>query len=115
MTAIAKRDFEAIQGFLHPSVTFRVLVPSGLHEDQDAASAAERLRSWFGVTTSLEFLQQTVDDSLGRLGLSYRLRVRRDDEWQVVEQHAFCSVHDGRIWRMDLICSGFLPAAAPDE
>jgi TusA-related sulfurtransferase len=59
------------------------------------------------------FCHTLFREAIGRLYLAYRIRLHKSDEWQVVEQHAYCTVRDGRIERMDLLCSGFLPAHEP--
>lgn len=110
---LARRDFAGMAAYLHPHIAFRALVPSGLEEASDAAGALACLRKWFGDVDDLTILQQTSDDSLGCLALSYRFLMRTRDDWQVVMQHAFCSVSDGRIKRLHLVCSGFWPVESP--
>ncbi len=111
--ALARRDFTRIAAYLHPHVAFQALVPSGLQEASDAAGALAYLRSWFSDVDELTILQQASDDSLGCLALSYRFLMQTQDDWQVVMQHAFCSVADGRIRRLHLVCSGFWPVESP--
>jgi len=115
LDALVARDFARVAAYLHPQVAFRALVPAGMREAGDAASALAWLRRWFGDADELAVLQQTTDDSLGCLALSYRFRVRKQDAWLVVEQRAFCNVLDGQIERMHLVCSGFLPVAGPEH
>ena len=113
LNALQHGDFQQIEACFHPRVAFRALVPSDVHEETDAGGVIAHLRDWFGQAESLTVIHQTIDASLGRLYLAYRIRLHKSDEWQVVEQHAYCSVRDGRIERMDLLCSGFLPAHEP--
>lgn len=114
LEALAQRDFARLAAHLHPQVAFRALVPAGMREAGDAAGALAWLRRWFGNADELAVLQQNSDDSLGCLALSYRFLLRTQDEWQVVEQHAFCSAPDSQIERMRLVCSGFLPVEGPE-
>jgi TusA-related sulfurtransferase len=111
--ALARRDFTSVESYLHPQVTFQALIPSGLERANDAAGALVCLRNWFSDADELTILQQTSDDSLGCLALSYRFLMHTQDEWQVVMQHAFCRVSDGRIMRLHLVCSGFWPVESP--
>src|SRR5262245_2192088 len=111
--ALARRDFTGVAAYLHPQVAFQALEPSGLQETSDAAGALACLRGWFSAVDELTILQQTSDDSLGCLALSYRFLMHTQDDWQVVLQHAFCSVSDDRIKRLYLVCSGFWPVEGP--
>jgi hypothetical protein len=43
-----------------------------------------------------------------RFHMMYRFRAH-EDQWYIVEQHAFCIVHDGEIKQINLLCSGFRP------
>lgn len=113
--ALARRDFTDVASCLHPQVTFQALIPSGLERANDAAGALACLRNWFSDADELTILQQTSDDSLGCLALSYRFLMHTQDEWQVVMQHAFCGVSDGRIKRLHLVCSGFWPVESPQS
>lgn len=114
LNALAQRDFPRVAAYLHPQVAFRALVPTGVCEASSVASAVVWLRSWFGDANELAVLQQTTDDSLGCLALSYRFLLRTHDEWQVVTQHAFCSASNGQIERMHVLCSGFQPVEDPE-
>ena len=113
--ALARRDFTGLAAYLHPQVAFQALEPSGLQEVSDAVGVLACLRSWFGDVDELTILQQTSDDSLGCLALSYRFLMRTQDDWQVVLQHAFCSVSNDRIERLHLVCSGFWPVESPQS
>lgn len=115
LEALAYRDFARVAAYLHPQVAFRALVPAGVREASDVAGTVAWLRHWFGDADELAVLQQTTDDSFGRLALSYRFLVRTRAEWQFVAQHAFCSAPNGRIERMHLLCSGFLPIEGPES
>jgi TusA-related sulfurtransferase len=115
LEALAQRDFPRVAAYLHPQVAFRALVPAGVREASDVAGVLAWLRRWFGDADELTVLQQTSDGSLGRLALSYRFWVHKQDEWTVVEQHAFCDAPNGQIERMDLVCSGFRPVEGPER
>jgi TusA-related sulfurtransferase len=113
LDALQKRDFQRIETYFDPRVAFRALVPADLHVETDALQTIARLREWFGDADEITIARQVIEDTLGSLYLAYRVHLRQDDEWQVVEQHAYCAVRDGRIERMDLLCSGFRTTPAP--
>jgi hypothetical protein len=41
--------------------------------------------------------------------MSYRFRVLNGDGWHLVEQQAYCTVADGKITDLSVVCSGFRP------
>ena len=108
--ALAARDWARLTGMLAPDVRMRALVPSGPVELAGAEAAVARFATWFADWAALEVVH-SGDDAVGdRLHLFYRLRVRRPgDPWKVIEQHLFCTVDEGRIAALDLVCSGFRP------
>ncbi len=109
LQALVSQDFTTIETLFLPEVRFRSLVPSGERFGQTAAEAAGWLKRWFGGADNLEVLQSSVAMMIDRLYLSYRLRVHDEDGWSVIEQQAYCSVKDGKIANMALVCSGFRP------
>jgi ketosteroid isomerase-like protein len=106
--ALVARDWVRLAGMLAPDVRMRALVPSGPVELAGADAAAARFATWFGDWAALELVRSGDDEVGDRLHLCYRLRVRRPGgPWKVVEQHLFCTVDEGRITALDLVCSGF--------
>jgi hypothetical protein len=93
LAALVGRDFPTIEACFHPEVTFRALILPSVREAETAQQATAYLGRWFGDADHHELL----------------------DGWQVVEQQAYCDVQDGKITRMDLLCSGFRPCGAPDQ
>ena len=46
----------------------------------------------------------------GRAAVTYRFRLQRGGEWQVIEQHLMLDVDaEGKVRTIDLLCSGFRP------
>ena len=110
LQALADRDFEALQACLQHDVSFRALVPPGMRQTSDAPATVNRLRLWFGEADSFEMLRSEIGQVADRLSISYRIRLHDPDGWQVIEQRLYCNVgDDGRISKLDLLCSGFLP------
>jgi hypothetical protein len=113
--ALAGRDFDRLGGTLAPDVRMRALIPPGPVEVHGAQEVAARFSSWFGASERLELVQSSSDALSDRLHLSYRLRVKRPgDPWTVIEQHLFCTLDNGHITALDLVCSGFRPDAASE-
>lgn len=109
VSALTARDFERLQACFHPGVKFRALVPSGVREGSSAAEATGWLRKWFGNVDELDLLGSSADRIADRLHISYRFRVREKQDWQLIEQQAYCIVRDGLISAMNLLCSDFRP------
>jgi tRNA 2-thiouridine synthesizing protein A len=106
LTALAQRDFEAIEGLFHRQVRFRALVPSTVRQAADAREATNWLRRWFGAANSLELLRSSTGALADRLYLAYRLGLHDENGWQVVEQQAYLSVAGGQIEDIAILCSG---------
>jgi hypothetical protein len=60
-------------------------------------------------------IQAEHQTMIGRDYLRYRFLVRPEfapTQWHVVEQTGFVRVRDGRITRIDMVCTGFHPVDA---
>ena len=113
VSALAERDFGRLADTLAPDVRLRALIPPGPVELAGAKPAAARFASWFGESVRLELVRSGSEDVGDRLHVFYRLRVKRPgDPWKIIEQHLFCTLDDGRITALDLVCSGFRPIAS---
>jgi TusA-related sulfurtransferase len=114
--AIVAGDFEAIGSAVAPDARLRYLIPDGPGEEHGAANVAARYRAWFGEVDAVHVLDSGTSDLVeGRGWLRYRLRVHEASQWSLVEQHVLVTTgEDGRIAGLDVICSGFQPAPAPD-
>ena len=110
LAALTARDFDALERIFLPRVRFRSLVPSGEFFGVTSTEAVRSLRNWFGDEDTIDILQSTIDLVEDVLSIQYRLRVHDSyGGWQVIEQHAYCMLREGRIADMRLICSGFHP------
>jgi hypothetical protein len=88
----------------------RALIPPGPVEASGADAAAAKFSTWFGEAEELELVRSGTDGVADRVHVFYTLRVRRPgDVWRIVEQHLVCTVEDGRIGALDLVCTGFRP------
>src|SRR5512140_1334171 len=92
LTALAARVFESLQACFHAEARFRALVPSGFREGVNASEATAWLRKWFGDAEELHILTSSVDQIADRLHIAYRFRVHKPQDWQLIEQHAYCTI-----------------------
>jgi len=114
LTALASRDFATIEGLLTDDVWLRALLPRHLDERYGAGETTRAFRTWFGAAEDLEVLRSDHTTIVGKNRVTYRFSLRPDwapETRHVIEQTAILSVVDGRIRKIDLVCSGFLPAA----
>ncbi|MBQ91570.1 MAG: hypothetical protein CL441_09235 [Acidimicrobiaceae bacterium] len=112
MKGLADADYEALALTLAPDVWFRGLLPKRTEESRTAVDLLDTLRGWFdrpGAT-----LEASDQHQLGtRVHVRYRFRMKprfAPDQWHEVEQTGYCRVKDGRITRLDIVCTGFHPA-----
>ena len=109
LAALTSRDFEQVKQTFHDQVRFRALVPSGVREGANAEEAISWLRRWFEDTDEFSLVSSLVDQVADCLHVAYRFRLRKNTEWQVIEQQAYCIIGEGKIEVMNLLCSGFRP------
>jgi SnoaL-like domain len=110
--AIARRDWDALGRCLASDVWMRALLPRETVECHTAASAVAVIAGWFGDAYEFELDRLEPDTSTGaRVRVGWHARLRPDwepDRWHVVEQVGFCKIVDGRVTRLDLVCTGFV-------
>jgi len=113
LEGLAAQDFARLGGALAADACLRALLPSGLREWAGAGAIADRFARWFGNTEDFELVEATVGEVGGRLHLHWRLRLQAERlgaGWFTVEQQAYADTDDtGRIARLDVLCTGYLP------
>ncbi|MBV9094977.1 MAG: hypothetical protein JO132_14075 [Streptosporangiaceae bacterium] len=118
LDSLATQDFARLGGALAADARLRALLPSGLREWTGAGHIADRFARWFGETQEFQLVEAAVGEVGGRLHLHWRLRLRAErlgPGWFTVEQHAYAdTADDGRIARVDLLCTGYRPEAGHD-
>jgi hypothetical protein len=107
--ALTRRDFAGLEACFAPDVAFRALVPSGVREGADRHAAVAWLRRWFGDADLFEMQHVELGLVADRLRISYRIRLRKEGVWYLIEQQAYCVVGTGQVSAMNLVCSGFRP------
>jgi hypothetical protein len=102
----------ALRELLAPDVWFRALVVHELLEQHDVPATLAIFDGWFGHAAEVQVLLAEVAPAGSRELLRYRLRLRphwAPDVWHVIEQTGYARVADGRVRRLDLLCTGFVP------
>jgi TusA-related sulfurtransferase len=113
--AISTRRFQALSNILATDVAFRALVPRGLREAATPDGAIAWIERWFGEADDIRLVETADGTVADREWFAYRLHVHEPDGWRLVEQQVYATVADGRIQKVDLLCSGFRPAEAPAD
>jgi hypothetical protein len=116
LEAFASRDYPRMHAILDPAVRLRAMQPGGPKQWEGAAEVTGAFRSWFGKAGEFELIDAAVGEVIGRLHLSWRVRVRSTDGdgWRVIEQHAYFDAGD-TIESIDLLSSGFRDEGASDR
>jgi TusA-related sulfurtransferase len=116
VNALADRDFVRMRAAIAEDVRFRLLLPKGPQAHSGVAETVESFVRWYGDVDELHLESSSVEAVAGRLVLMYRFRLHDEDGWQVIEQHVVADVaHGGRLEKIDLLCSGFLPIFGPGD
>ena len=118
LQGLADQDFDKIGGTLTADARLRALLPKGLREWTGGEAIAGQFAHWFGDTEDFELVEATLGEVGGRLGLRWRLRLRAQRlgaGWFTVEQQAYADAcEDGRLARLDLVCTGYRPEGGGD-
>jgi hypothetical protein len=109
LDALARQDWAVVHSLLDHRVSFRVLTPRALREADDDTSAMVWLVRWFGDADELITLRSEVSTMYDRVSLNYCFRLHKD-RWYAIEQRGYADVVNGKITKINLVCSGFRPS-----
>ena len=107
--AIAAQDVTAIAACFTDDAQIRALVPHALRERTGGTETAALIARWFGDSTELDLIDSHSGEVGGKFHVSYRFQGIEEGKPYVIEQQLYCTLRDGKIQRVDLLCSGFLP------
>ena len=115
LQSLADQDFAALGGALAAVPLAQALRQQGAEPGVGGEEIAGQFARWFGGTEDFELVEATLGEVGGRLQLRWRLRLRAERlgaGWFTVEQQAYGDAgEDGRIARLDLVCTGYRPEA----
>ncbi len=114
VAALAAKETEALLGIFASEVRFRGMTPGRFWEGSSPADVVEDvLYQWFEPDDIVEAVEHVeVGKLVDRQRVVYRFRVRTADTVYRVEQCAYFDLDDdGRVSRMNVMCSGFRPLA----
>lgn len=107
--AITDRAPERLERFCQPDVAIHLLTPGRYQKFDNSTDLVANYRDWFGECSDFRVEHSRVELVGERLGIFYRLLLRRPRGWYTIEQQLYCTMQDGRIAHLYLLCSGFQP------
>jgi hypothetical protein len=111
---LTARNFVELARTLAPDAVARFLLPRGPQETVGADAIAGRFEGWFGSATDFTVLSTANQEVGARSLVQWQFRLHREGRNpEVIEQVAFVDAGPEGVYRLDLLCSGFLPDAEP--
>jgi TusA-related sulfurtransferase/ketosteroid isomerase-like protein len=107
--AIETPDRPALGSVFAEDVRFRASLPRRDIERTGRAEAAAAMLGWFADATDIARVHFAIDVVGDVWHASYRFTLREAGADLVVEQHAYCTITDGLITSIRVMCSGFRP------
>ena len=117
LDAVSRRDFDELERVFAPNLWFRALLPRRILESNVASEALTAFRGWLEGASGFRVLATNHHASQGREFVSYRFLLRPDwapKQWHIMEQSGYLREKEGRVSRLDVVCTGFYPVDAID-
>lgn len=105
--AVAARDPDCLGTMLADEVRLRALLPAQVVEDHGREAVLARYVDWFGGYARVELVRAAGDTVGDRVLIHYTIVADHETGPHVVAQTLMCGVYDGRIGKIDLVCSGW--------
>jgi hypothetical protein len=107
--ALADRDPARLTELLTEKVRLRALLPGGLVDLSGREALLGEFKRWFDGMESIRIADATAGPFSDRTLLHYELELAKGAERWIVAQNVVAIVTDGRLERLDLVCTGFRP------
>lgn len=105
--AVADRAFDRLGAHLSDEIRLRALLPGGGIEATGREAVLSWFDNWFGRFDTV-VLSDVAGDQVGdRVLVHYKLVFDPEADRRVLTQTLVCTIWDGLVGRMDLVCSGF--------
>lgn len=110
--ALLAKDWKGVITVLDPEVDFRGLTPGRPWEARTAGDLVDQVLSqWFEPSDEIyEVLDVSTGQVVDRDRVVYRFRIRNQGGDYVCEQTAYYDATAGRITKLRVLCTGFLPS-----
>jgi hypothetical protein len=105
--AVAGRDSARLAAAVTGTVRLRALLPGGPIQEHGRDAVVARVGGWFAGMDTVDLVESAGEEVADRLLIHYRLDLaRRGSRWACT-QTSICTIDDGRLATIDLLCSGF--------
>ena len=105
--AIADGAPGRLEAFCGPELMSHVLTPKRSLTLENASALVAKYQGWFGTCTDIRVEESRICRVGERLGIFYRFYLQDQGNWYSIEQQLYCTVKDGRVQQLHLLCSGF--------
>jgi SnoaL-like domain len=105
--AVADRALDRLGTHLTDEIRLRALLPGGPIEEHGRDAVLARFDDWFGSYDTVVLTDVAGDDVGDRVLVHYKLMFDPDADRRVLTQTVVCTLRDGLVGRMDLVCTGF--------
>lgn len=113
--ALLDKDYQHLAAICQPDVRSRLMTPRRMDSFEKVADLTQKVESWFHECSSLKKEQTRVTRIGEKLAINYRLGFIKDEGLYTAEQQVYCSLRDGLIDQISLLCSGFQSDQTPME
>lgn len=104
-----------IEQLCAPDVSSQLLTPKRFIKFDTVGDLIARVNQWFGECTNFQLQASLIEPVGERLGIFYRFLLLDEGTWYNIEQQLYCTLLNGRIAQLHLLCSGFQPVAANNK
>lgn len=110
--ALLAKDWDGVMAVLDPAVDFRGLTPSQPWEAMTSDDLVQQvLTQWFEAGDDIyEVLDVSTGQVVDRQRVVYRFRICNQGGDYVCEQTAYYDTDAGKISKLRILCTGFLPS-----
>jgi hypothetical protein len=105
--AVADRALDRLGTHLTDEVRLRALLPGGGIEAHGRDAVLSCFNDWFGSFDTVVLSDVAGDEVGDRVLVHYKLVLDPEENRRVLTQTLVCTLWDGLVGRMDLVCSGF--------
>ncbi len=113
--ALLDKDYQHLAEICQPDVRSRLMTPRHIDSFENAADLTQKVESWFHDYSSPKKVQTHVTRIGEKLAINYWLGFIRGEGFFTAEQQVYCSLRDGLIDQISLLCSGFQSLQTPIE
>ncbi len=106
---LSDKNFEDLANLFSDNILFRALIPPSLVISNEPNKTANYFKSWFNVDESEQYkvVDSKIDFFVDCLHISYVIFGTDKGNPYNVEQHLYCEILSGKIYKLSLVCSGF--------